>query len=255
MRFIFLLCCLVCSASLLQAAELRVAISAQDTTGRAQPGVMTFNLDLAQELCRRIRYSCVTVDMPFKQILPAVVQGDIQLGFGNYLKTPERETQVGFSDSIWRASSRLVGKPKAYRRFAPPAGTEFSLDTLHGATVVAVEGSRQLAYLERIAAAQKLKVKGVLSQADGVAMLRKGEADFGLFVTLIVYAYLTEQGSEKLAFVGPPMHEQGLGGSVHIALPKGNEALRLAVNQAMAAMRADGSYHRIVRRSFPFSLD
>lgn len=254
MRFIFLMLCLACSASLLQAAELRVAIPSQDTTGRAHPGIMTFNLDLAQELCRRIRYSCVTVDMPFKQILPAVAQGDIQLGFGNYLKTPEREAQVGFSDSIWRASSRLVGKPKAYRRFST-AGTEFSLDTLRGATVVAVEGSRQLAYLERIAAAQKLKIKGVLSQSDGVAMLRKGEADFGLFVTLIVYAYLTEQGSEKLAFVGPPMHEQGLGGSVHIALPKGNEALRRAVNQAMAAMRSDGSYHRIVRRSFPFSLD
>lgn len=255
MRFIFLLLCLACSASLLQAAELRVAIPSQDSTGRVHPGIMTFNLDLAQELCRRIRYSCVTVNMPFKQILPAVAQGDIQLGFGNYLKTPEREAQVGFSDSIWQASSRLVGKPKAYRRFATPPGTEFSLATLHGATVVAVEGSRQLAYLERIAAAQKLTVKGVLSQADGVALLRKGEVDFGLFVTLIVYAYLTEQGSEKLAFVGPPMHEQGLGGSVHIALPKGDEALRQAVNQAIVAVRSDGSYHRIVRRSFPFSLD
>jgi ABC-type amino acid transport substrate-binding protein len=66
---------------------------------------------------------------------------------------------------------------------------------------------------------------------------------------------LNREPPGAFAFVGPPLAEGGLGGTVHVALPKSDERLRLRVNQAIVAMRGDGTYHRIVRQHFPFHLD
>ena len=255
-RILFLLC-FFCAEVLAHGAVLNVAIAAHDPAASREPGMMTFNRDLANEICRNIRRQCVTVDMPFKDILPSIAQGKIHMGFGNYLKTPEREAIADFSDSVWRSSSRLVGKPKTQQRFAARLGREVSLESLRDATIVAVQGSRQHAFVESMASdsERNIRLKSVVALTEGVAMLRSGEADFALFVMLVVYPKLNEPAGEKLVFVGPPMIDQGLGGNVHIALSKGDEALRLAVNRALATMRSDGSYHRIVLRSFPFNLD
>ena len=79
--------------------------------------------------------------------------------------------------------------------------------------------------------------------------------DLCLVPMLTAYDSLQDEPAARFEFVGPPLLEGGLGGSVHIALPRGKEALRRAVNQAIAAMRADGSYHRLLYRHFPFNLD
>lgn len=59
----------------------------------------------------------------------------------------------------------------------------------------------------------------------------------------------------QLGLSSTVMNEGRLGGSVHIALPKADAALRHTANQGIASWRADGTCHRIVRRHFPFSLD
>ena len=82
-----------------------------------------------------------------------------------------------------------------------------------------------------------------------------GQADFFLLPTLSGYLQLAQAEGAGFEFFGPPEVAHGLGGTVHIALPKTDEALRDAVNQAIAEARADGTYHRIVRRHFPFSLE
>ena len=93
------------------------------------------------------------------------------------------------------------------------------------------------------------------TMADTLAMVRDGRADFALLPMLSAYAMLVREPNGGFAFVGAPVTDNGLGGSVHIALPKGREPLRLAVDQAIAAMRADGTYPRLVRRHFPFAVD
>ena len=57
------------------------------------------------------------------------------------------------------------------------------------------------------------------------------------------------EGSQQQAFL------DGLGDTVHIILPKQENALRRSVNQAIAEIRADGTGHRIMRRHFPVILD
>ena len=90
---------------------------------------------------------------------------------------------------------------------------------------------------------------------DAPARLLAGEADFLLAPALSGYALISNLPDGRLQFVGPAVAEHGLGGTVHIALPKGDVSIQKAVDQAIAAIRADGTYQRIVRQFFPFSLD
>ena len=69
------------------------------------------------------------------------------------------------------------------------------------------------------------------------------------------YALLSRDNPQQLEFVGPAVADRGLGGSVHIVLPKQQDELRRSVNRAIAASRADGTFQRIVRQYFPLGLD
>lgn len=78
-----------------QARELRIALGVADARalhGAGQTGgLAAFNEDLAREICRRMSARCTTVNIVFADILPGIEAGTFELGFGNYLRTPERE--------------------------------------------------------------------------------------------------------------------------------------------------------------------
>lgn len=241
--------------SLAQARELRIAIDMFGPLQQQAGGLAAFNEELAREVCRRINARCRTSHVLFAEILPGIEARQFDIGMGNFLRTPEREKRVGFSDAIWRSSSRLIGSPTTASRFAGSAGQELTLSSLRNARVAIVVNTTQLAYLKQIAGEQGLTVLKVDTMEEIFSLLRQGKADFGLLPMLIAYAMLNRNPDIGLEFVGQPLVDNGLGGTVHLALPKDDEALRHSVNQGIASLRADGTFHRIVRRHFTFSLD
>lgn len=263
--FLSLVLLLLACASVAQAGPLRIALGVQNNAspasglsgkgGAQSGGLIAFNEDLAREICRRINARCVTRHVLFGEILPGIEGGKFELGFGNYLRTPEREKQVAFSDPLWRSSSRLLAAPATTQRFATRLGREPELASLRGARLGVVAETQQHRYLQSIAQAQELTMLTAPTIGDALTLLREGKVDFCLFPMLSAYAMLNSEPAGAFEFVGRPLTESGLGGTVHLALPKTDGALREGVNQAIAAMRADGTYHRIVRRHFPFSLD
>ena len=247
-----------------QARELRVALGAQDaiqlhsSVGMARPqpgGLSGFNEALAREICRRVAARCVISSMTFAEILPGVEAGQFDLGFGNYLRTPEREKRVAFSEPIWRSSSRLVAKPQVAQDLARRIKQEVTLDTLRGVRVAAIEGTQQHVYLRRVAEEQALSVVPFKTMGESLAGLKQNRVDFSLLPMLSVFAQFATEAPGSFEFAGPPVADRGMGGTVHIAIPKQKEDVLLVVNQAIVAMRADGTYQRIVRQFFPFSLD
>ena len=247
-----------------QARELRVALGAQDaiqlhsSVGMARPqpgGLSGFNEALAREICRRVAARCVISYLTFAEILPGVEAGQFDLGFGNYLRTPEREKRVAFSEPIWRSSSRLVAKPQVAQDLARRIKQEVTLDTLRGVRVAAIEGTQQHVYLRRVAEEQALSVVPFKTMGESLAGLKQNRVDFSLLPMLSAFAQFATEAPGSFEFVGPPVVDRGLGGTVHIAIPSQKEDVLLVVNQAILAMRADGTYQRIVRQFFPFSLD
>ena len=263
-RALLLALCLV--AGIAQASELKVAIGVQDPAQLAMSGniippnmpgteLIAVNDDLAREICRRIHARCTVSFVPFNEVLPGVEDGRFDLGFGNLLRTPERDKRVAFSTPIWRSSSRLLGTPAVAEVFATRLGQPVSLDNLRDARVATLDGSLQLAFLNAIASQRGLTVVPRKTAQEVLETLRDNTADFGLLSVLSAYALLNRDTTWQIEFVGSAVADRGLGGTVHIALPRQNDALRHAVDQAIAAIRADGSYQRIARRHFPLGLD
>lgn len=257
---------LIALTGVVHGVELKVALGVQEMkiprssleAGKGVPrstGLAGFNEALAREICRRISARCVTVHSTFGEILPGVESGRFDLGFGNFLRTPEREKRVAFSDAIWRSSSRLLTTPQAAARMASRAPGEVTLDSLQGVRVAVVDGTQQHAYLRSIASERRLTVIPLPTMADALLALKEDRADLALLLTLATYAMISREPSGRFEFVGPPVADRGLGGTVHIALPKQKEDVLSQVNQAINALRADGSYQRIARQFFPFSMD
>lgn len=259
LSFALLLVAVALFARAATAEQWRVAIGVHDQVAsrKGQPtgGLAGFNEVMAREICRRAGVDCVFSSLEFKGVFDGVANGECQLGFGNFLRTPEREQRVAFSAPIWRSSSRLIGTLATAKRFAPEAGTEVMLERLVGARIIAVTGTVQYRYLQTHAAERGLSIVDKSVLQDAAASLLSDEADFLLAPALSGYALISSLPDGKLQFIGPAVAEHGLGGSVHVALPKGNAAVQKAVDRAIAAIRADGTYQRIVRQFFPFSLD
>lgn len=254
MRLVVLLMLFLAGSA--QALELHIALGVPSGQGNGSSGgLVSFNDDLAHEICRRLSARCMTNNVQFAEILPGIESGRFDLGFGNFLRTPERVRRVDFSAGIWRSSSRLIARRPVAERFTMLLGGEPTLDNLRHARVLAVDQTQQYRYLGSQAEERGLQLTAVQTLGEGMDRLRQGQADFFLLPVLSAYAMISGQADGDVEFVGPPVTEHGLGGTVHIALPKGRDDLRHSVDQAIAALRADGTYTRIVRRYFPFNLD
>lgn len=260
------LLCLILLATLAPAAataaarELRVATlltapAGDRPDGREASATAELNDALTRELCRRLLARCRLQPLPFAEIIPGVEAGRFQLGVGNVMRSPEREARVLFSRTLWRASSRLVGTPAAIRRHRPADGGELHVQALHGMRIAAVRGSLQHQFLARRAPAQQLAIEEAATIDDALRALLDGRADFALLPVRGAYFLLAQQAPGSVEFVGPPLTEDGLGGTVHLILPKAEEALRREVDRALDAMRNDGSFQRIVRSRMPFLAD
>jgi ABC-type amino acid transport substrate-binding protein len=243
------------------AGALRVAHGGDDDRqgtangSSAQPaGTGPLKEELAREICQRLYRRCSYSSQRVGDILPGIEAGSFDLGFGMFLRTPERERRVLFSDAAWQASSRLLTTPGLAADYVASHGSEASLATLHGARVIALNGSAQHAALAARAEIQQLAVSGAATLAAVIAAVTAGEADFALVPVFSAYTVLRHDTTQPYEFSGPPLTGEGLGGSGHIALARGADSLRKKVNEAMTAMRADGTWQRIMRRHLPIGI-
>ena len=254
----------VCTVLSAQAIELRVVLGVSASQlklladgrgpGGREQGLNGASAELAREICRRISAHCKYDYLLFSEMLPAMQAKRYEIGVGNFLRTPERELIVNFSDSIATSSSRLLAIPERAAIFTTKAGS-LTVSALRDARVVVLAGSSQQQYLNRVAVEQRLSVVSVHSTTEILPLLRKGEADFWLTPVFLAYTVISAEPPGSYQFYGPPEVDNGLGGSVHLALTKDDATLTALVNKALAQIRADGTYHRIVRQYFPVSLD
>lgn len=240
----------------LQVATLLTASSpARSGGGSEADAIAELNEALAREVCRRLAAHCTLQAMPFSEIIPGVASGTFHLGVGNVLRTTEREDKVLFSQTLWRSSSRLVGTPQAIRKYRPGNGAEINLQSLHGARVAVEQGTQQHRYISSLPTANDITLVKAATIGNTLQLLLDGHADFALMPMRSAFFLLNRQPKGRVDFTGPALLEQGLGGTVHMILPRAETALAREVDAALDAMRADGTFQRIIRRYMPFLAD
>jgi lysine/arginine/ornithine transport system substrate-binding protein len=237
------------AAGAAQAAEAGVVRFGIDPTyppmdSKAPDGsVRGFDVDLGNEICRRMHAQCKWVELEFSGMIPALQARKIDAILSSMAITEKRAQQIAFSSKLYQFKSRLVAREGsglgsdaatlAGKRIGVQSGTQFEGYALaqwapHGVTVVQYKSQEEV--FEDL----------VAGRIDG-ALLGTVEADQGFL--------RTPQG-KGFQFVGQPlsMGDHGVG----IGMRKDDAPLKAQIDAAIASMRADGTYARIAQRYFSF---
>ena len=197
-----------------------------------------FDADIATALTKRVLGKNATakfVQVTSQTRIPLLKNGNIDAIIATMTITPEREKQVDFTNSYFDAGqSLLVKKGSAIK----------SVKDLNksGTKVLGVTGANSVENIKK--AAPKAKVLELSDYAQAMTALKSGH---GVALTTdngILYGMASQNPGYEV--VGGTFTKEPYG----IAVNKGQEPLKKALNKALKEIEADGTYNRILKKWF-----
>jgi arginine/ornithine transport system substrate-binding protein len=208
--------------------------------------VKGFDIDIGMALCERMKVQCTQVQVEFDAMIPALRAKKVDAILASMSITPEREKAVDFTSKYYNTPSRMVVRADAKFEITP--------EGLKGKRI----GVQRNTIQDRFASATFKGAEIVrYSKGDEVFLdLVNGRVDAALSdVVNATQGFLKTPAGRGFALRGPSYDDPAYFGSgAGIALRKGDKALQAALNAALAAIRADGSYKRIADKYFDFDV-
>ena len=205
-----------------------------------------FNVDFARLLCAEIKVTCTIQMRRFETLLDSLAANRGDAAIASMAPTPAIRQRVDFTDPYYRAPARFVTRKEAV---LPEMRPEY----LEAKKVGVIASSSHEAYLKALftdAEIVSLPNDETLRQA-----LRRGEVDFifGDAISLAFWINGTDSG-DCCAFSGGPFTESRyFGEGIGIAVRRGNDVLRQALNWAMFRVWEKGQYTDLWLRYFSVS--
>ena len=244
MRKLIVAACIALAAGSVGAQQKPLVVGVDGTFApHAMPklggGVEGFNVDMINEVGRRMGRKVEIFSAEFSGLIPAMQAGKLDFVGAPTTVTPERAKNLLFTE----------GYLNTYYQFVVPAKAPElkSLGELKGKTVAANKGSAYDKWLQDNAA--KLGLKGAESygtNADAMQAVISGRADAALSGnTTAAYAVLRSNKQLKLV---PLKVDEGLVWGA--AFRKDDAATRNAVEEAMECMKTDGTMAKLHEKWF-----
>ena len=202
-----------------------------------------FDIDLGNEICKRMNAKCVWVEQDFDGMIPGLKAKKFDGVLSSMTITPQREEQIAFSAKLFNTPTRLVAKK----------GTSFqpTADSLKGKSVGVEQGTIQETYAKDNWAPKGVNVVPYQNQDQVYADLLSGRLD----------AALQDEVQADLGFLKTP---RGAGfqfagkeiptGAAAIGLRKEDADLKGKIDKAIADMIKDGTYKKIEAKYFDFDV-
>jgi lysine/arginine/ornithine transport system substrate-binding protein len=202
-----------------------------------------FDIDLGNEICKRLNAKCVWVEQDFDGMIPALKAKKFDGVLSSMTITPQREEQIAFSAKLFNTPTRLVAKKGT--NLLPTA------DSLKGKSVGVEQGTIQETYAKENWAPKGVNVVPYQNQDQVYADLLSGRLD----------AALQDEVQADLGFLKTP---RGAGfqfagkeiptGAAAIGLRKEDADLKTKIDKAIADMIKDGTYKKIEAKYFDFDV-
>ena len=204
-----------------------------------------FNVDLARLICEEIKVACTVQMRRFDTLVDALNTNGGDAVIASIAATPDMRKRVDFSDPYYRTPARFVARRDAK---ANPR-----LEALEGKKVGAVTGTAHEAYLKALFT--EAVVQPYPTAETARAALKKGEIDllFGDGVSLAFWLNGTDSAGCCEFRGGPYLESRYFGEGIGIAVRRGNDLLRQALNWAMFRLWEKGRFTDLWLRYFPIS--
>ena len=205
-----------------------------------------FNVDLARMICDEIKVTCTIQMRRFETLVDAITSNRGDAIIASLAVTPELRARLDFSDPYYRAPARFVSRKDSAMREVRP---EF----LEGRKVGVVSGTSHEAYLKAMFTDAELH--SYPNDEAARTALRRGEVDFifGDAISLAFWINGTDSGDCCTFSGGTFVESRYFGEGIGIAVRKGNDVLRQALNWALFRLWEKGRYTDLWLRYFSVS--
>jgi polar amino acid transport system substrate-binding protein len=226
------------------AAEPYPPFSSKDASGKW----VGFEIDLMDAVCAQMQAKCQLVETAWDGIIPALQEKKIDVIWASMTITDERKQKIDFTDKYYNAQAWIIG-PKS-----ESVTVDFSNpDSLKGKIIGVQTSTIHYNFVQKYFGSAAT-IKTYDTQDNCNADLVAGRVDLVMADSIALDAFLSsDQGKdfEKKA-VAPkdPILGEGVGGGVR----KDDQDLRMKLNAAIAAIRANGTYDAVAKKYFDFNI-
>jgi polar amino acid transport system substrate-binding protein len=205
-----------------------------------------FNVELARMMCEELKLACTVQMRRFETLVPALNANQADAAIASIATTPEMRAKVDFSDPYYRTPARFVTRRDSTIDDALP-------ERLEGRKVAVVAGTAHDAYLRALFT--EAEVRGYPSADVARLALRRGDVDllFGDAISLAFWLNGTDSENCCAFRGGPYMDSRYFGEGIGIAVRRGNDTIRLALNWALFRVWEQGRFTDLWLRYFPIS--
>ena len=195
-----------------------------------------FDMDIIAELAERAGFEYELRTMDFNGIIPAVQTGNVDIAIAGITITDERAEIVDFSDPYYDSGLKILVN-------ADEEGVS-EIDDLSGMRIGTKIGSTSYDFLQENLG-EDAEITPYPGTSDMYMALLGGSVDAAFYDAPNVGYFSQTRGEGKVKVVGPLYEGQQYG----IVFVKGSEWVE-PVNEAMAAMKEDGTYDEIHAKWF-----
>lgn len=201
-----------------------------------------FDIDIAHMLCEKMNAECTLVEQDWDGIIPALLAKKYDAIVASMSITDERRKRVDFTNKYYDTPARFIA--------ADSSGVEISAAGLAGKRVGVQRGTIHQCWVEKAFPDAELVLYG--TQEEVFQDLAAGRIDTQLSDSLQgLEGFLNTDAGNGYGFVGGDQIDVAcFGEGAGIAVRKGNPDLIAAFNNAIQAIRADGSYEALSMEYF-----
>jgi polar amino acid transport system substrate-binding protein len=204
-----------------------------------------FNVDLARLICEELKTGCTVQMRRFETLLPALNENRGDAVVASIAPSVETRAKVDFTDPYYRSPARFVARRDSSIEDVIP-------EKLEGRKVAVVTGTAHEAYLKALF---PKRLRTYPNSDLARLALRRADVDL-LFGDAIALAFwLNGTSSENCCQFrgGPYLDSRYFGEGIGIAVRKGNDSMRLALNWGMFRLWEQGRFTDLWLRYFPVS--
>jgi polar amino acid transport system substrate-binding protein len=205
-----------------------------------------FNVDLARLMCEELRVNCTVQMRRFDTLIDALAENRGDAVIASLAVTRDARRRIDFTDPYYRSPARFVARRDSTIDDVRP-------ERLEGRKVAVVARTAHEAYIR--AFFTEVEVRAYPNAEAAREALRNGEVDllFGDGMALAFWLNGTDSAG-CCAFKGGPFTESRyFGEGIGIAVRRGNETLRLALNWGLFRLWEKGQFTDLWLRYFPIS--
>ena len=205
-----------------------------------------FNVDLARAMCEELHVTCTVQMRRFDTLFDALNENKGDAAIASISVTPESRARADFSDPYYRPVARFVARRDARIDDVRP-------EKIEGKRIAVVAGTAHEQYLRSLFT--EAEVKPYKTAEAAREALHRGEVDllFGDGFALSFWLNGTDSGNCCEFVGGPFMESRYFGEGIGVAVKRGNDTLRLAVNWALFRLWEKGRYTDLWLRYFPIN--